>query len=256
MNLHMNDEFAKEYKSNSQKIRVITENWVKNNLYCPRCGNEHIRKFENNKPVADFFCHLCKEEYELKSKNGVINNKINDGAYSTMIERINSINNPNFFFMEYNKANLLVKNFIVVPKHFFVADIIEKRKPLSDNARRSGWTGCNIVMKQIPEEGRIYVIKDEEEIPSEEVISKIKRTEFIADYKLDARGWILDIFNCINKIPDKDFTLQQMYAFTDELILKHPENHHVKDKIRQQLQILRDKGIVEFHGNGHYRKLG
>lgn len=88
------------------------------------------------------------------------------------------------------------------------------------------------------------------------MISKIKRTEFIADYKLDARGWILDIFNCINKIPDKDFTLQQMYAFTDELILKHPENHHVKDKIRQQLQILRDKGIVEFHGNGHYRKLG
>lgn len=33
------------------------------------------------------------------------------------------------------------------------------------------------------------------------------------------------------------------------------ENHHVKDKIRQQLQMLRDNGIIEFTGRGHYRKI-
>jgi len=34
---------------------------------------------------------------------------------------------------------------------------------------------------------------------------------------------------------------------------KHPENHNVKAKIRQQLQYLRDKGVIEFLGRGHYR---
>jgi type II restriction enzyme len=35
MDLRMDDKIAKQYKSNSQKIRVITEQWVNNNLFCP-----------------------------------------------------------------------------------------------------------------------------------------------------------------------------------------------------------------------------
>jgi len=45
-----------------------------------------------------------------------------------------------------------------------------------------------------------------------------------------------------------------MYAFENELKVKHPENNFVKDKIRQQLQNLRDKGFIEFITPGHYRK--
>jgi type II restriction enzyme len=33
----------------------------------------------------------------------------------------------------------------------------------------------------------------------------------------------------------------------------HPDNRHVPDKIRQQLQVLRDLGFVEFLGGGRYR---
>lgn len=65
----------------------------------------------------------------------------------------------------------------------------------------------------------------------------------------------MDIFRCIEKIPKRDFTLDDMYMFADELQLKHPENHHVKDKIRQQLQVLRDKGLIQFKGQGRYRKI-
>jgi len=32
----------------------------------------------------------------------------------------------------------------------------------------------------------------------------------------------------------------------------HPGNHHVREKIRQRLQVLRDLGLLEFHGDGHY----
>ena len=82
-----------------------------------------------------------------------------------------------------------------------------------------------------------------------------KRTDFIKQYKLDARGWVLDVLNCVNQIEGRDFTLEQMYKFEDVLSKKHPDNNHIKDKIRQKLQILRDKGILEFRGRGHYRKI-
>lgn len=255
MDLQMDGKVAEGYHSNSQKIRVITENWVDHNLFCPYCGNAYISRFENNRPVADFFCPSCLEEYELKSKHTFISNKIAGGAYGTMIERIRSINNPNFFFMHYGKADLKVKNLIMIPKHFFVPDIIEKRPPLADTARRAGWVGCNIVLKQVPDEGRIYIVKDEMEQPMDRIVEKVNKMNFINQYNIDARGWILDILNCVNLIDGDEFTLDQMYQFEPMLALKHPENHHVKDKIRQQLQVLRDKGLIEFLGRGHYKKL-
>lgn len=160
MNLQMNISNADGYSSNSQKIRVITENWVEENLYCPCCGNTYVRQFENNRPVADFYCADCREEYELKSKNGTIANKITDGFYDTMVNRIYSINNPNFLFMHYDIKDIKVKNLIIVPKHFFVINMIEKRKPLSSTAKRAGWGGCNILIKDIPEEGKIFLVKN------------------------------------------------------------------------------------------------
>ena len=254
LKLQMDERIGEQYVSNTQKIRIITEAWVGGNMFCPYCGNRHISHFENNRPVADFFCSYCEEEYELKSKSSSINNKITDGAYNTMIERISSINNPNFFFLHYDKRNLNVENFIMVPKHFFSDEIIERRKPLASTARRAGWVGCNILLNKIPEEGRVYIIKNEREVPMEQVLSKVQRTDFIRQYKLDARGWILDILNCVNAIEDRVFTLEQMYKFEEILAVKHPENHHIKDKIRQQLQILRDNGLIEFLGRGHYKK--
>jgi len=50
-----------------------------------------------------------------------------------------------------------------------------------------------------------------------------------------------------------EFTLAEVYAFADPLRRLHPQNRHVEDKIRQQLQRLRDLGFVEFQGRGIYR---
>ena len=255
VDLQMRADVAEGYTSSSQKIRVITEDWVSRNMYCPCCGNPQIQHYENNRPVADFFCPQCQEEYELKSKAGAIGTKICDGAYNTMISRINSICNPNFFFMHYGKVDLTVHDLIMVPKHFFTPDIIEQRKPLAQTARRAGWVGCNIAIQKIPQEGKIYLIKNKKQMPVDDVLNKLRKTRFIAKYGLEARGWILDIFNCVNRIPCQEFALDDLYAFENELQRKHPQNHHVKDKIRQQLQLLRDKGLVEFRGRGNYRKI-
>lgn len=63
------------------------------------------------------------------------------------------------------------------------------------------------------------------------------------------------MLNCINKIEEENFSLGQVYAFENVLAEKHPDNHHIRDKIRQQLQLLRDKGIIEFNGRGKYSKI-
>jgi type II restriction enzyme len=59
--------------------------------------------------------------------------------------------------------------------------------------------------------------------------------------------------NCIDKLGKKQFSLSEVYNFEEELRGKHPNNLHLKDKIRQQLQILRDNGQLEFLGRGKYR---
>jgi type II restriction enzyme len=154
MKLQFNASLASSYNSPSQKVRVMTESWVGNNIFCPNCGELSVTEYPNNAPVADFYCSSCSEDYELKSKKNRLGNKIVDGAFSTMIERINSAHNPNFFLMTYNLNSLDVKDFLVIPKHFFVSETIEKRNPLAPTARIAGWVGCNINLKAIPETGK------------------------------------------------------------------------------------------------------
>ena len=151
MDLTFNQSLAKNYKSGPQIIRVLSEAWVKDNGYCPNCGMQPLTEFANNQPVADFYCVSCKEQFELKSKKAKLSNIVNDGAHKTMLERINSNENPNFFFLTYSKSQeLSVNNFLIIPKQFFKPDLIIKRKPLPKPNRRAGWVGCNIDLRQIP----------------------------------------------------------------------------------------------------------
>ncbi|HPN37517.1 MAG TPA: DpnI domain-containing protein [Melioribacteraceae bacterium] len=251
-NLTFNLELAAGYKSQQQKIRVLTESWVSNSTYCPNCG-ETISKYINNTPGADFFCRNCNEDFELKSKKDKIGLKVVDGAYSTMIERLNSRNTPNLFLLNYELNSFKVKNFIVVPKHFFISEIIEKRKPLPENARRSGWIGCNILLHNIPNAGRIFFIKDGVVKPKNNVLAEWKKTLFLREQT--NVSWLLDIMNCIDKLGNREFTLNEIYGFEVELMERHPNNMNIKDKIRQQLQLLRDKNYLTFMGRGKYKKV-
>jgi type II restriction enzyme len=254
MNLDFNTKLADGYKSNSQIARRLTEDWVLNNSYCPLCENPVLNEFENNRPVADFFCGKCNEEYELKSKSGKLTSTITDGAYSTMIERVNSENNPNFFFLTYSKQ-WRVENFLAIPKHFFTEDIIVKRPPLKDTARRAGWVGCNINLANVSNIGKIYLVKDSKVLSPKIVSNSFERALFLRKKKEESKGWILDILRYVDSIEEEIFTLDKMYSFEDELKFKHPNNNFIKDKIRQQLQILRDRGIIEFISRGKYKKV-
>jgi type II restriction enzyme len=253
MKIKFEIKIAEIYSSPSQIARVLTEDWAKREAYCPQCG-EKILKYENNKPVADFYCSKCNEDYELKSKKGNPGKKINDGAYKTMIERLNERNNPNFFFLNYDSFDWEVKNFVVIPKHFFMPDIIEKRKPLSPLAKRAKWVGCNILMGCIPESGKIFYVKNRRILSHKNVLDQWQKTLFLRGIqRSDSKGWILDIMQCIDKLGKKEFSLNELYAFEEVLSKRYPRNNYIKDKIRQQLQILRDRGYLEFIRPGKYK---
>ena len=103
MNLQMDVSVAKNYKSPSQKAKIISENWMLNFGYCPSCQSSLVQSKSNSK-VLDFMCSECANEFELKGKRGKYTNKVNDGAYSSMIARIAEDNSPHFFFLGYDRA--------------------------------------------------------------------------------------------------------------------------------------------------------
>jgi type II restriction enzyme len=241
------------YKSASQIARYWTEHWVGDQVYCANCGEANLDKYENNRPVADFHCANCNEEYELKSQKEKFGTKILDGAYRTMCQRLASSNNPNFILLTYNQKATLVTDLLIIPKHFFVSDLIEKRKPLGPTARRAGWIGCNILLHKIPEAGKIFLIRNSVPISKDDVLKKWQQTAFLRKKPEPARGWLIEVMRCVENIGRPTFFLDDVYKFENRLRASYPTNRHVKEKIRQQLQVLRDRGILEFAGRGQYR---
>ena len=241
------------YTSGSQSARAWTERWVKDWVYCPNCGSPKISQFPANQPVADFFCPSCSEEYELKSQKTAFGARVLDGAFRTMCERLASSNNPNLLLLNYNLAQLSVTNVLIVPKHFFVREIIEERKPLAATARRAGWIGCNILLGQIPSSGKIYFVRDGLPQSKDSVLAQWKRTLFLREESIEGRGWLVEVMKCVETIGKKEFGLDDVYAFETQLSEIYPNNRHVKQKIRQQLQVLRDRGYLDFVSRGYYR---
>ena len=142
----------------------------------------------------------------------------------------------------------------IVLSIFLLLGLLKKRKPLSEGAQRKNWIGCNILLNDVPNSGKIFYIKNKQVQPKDEVIKNWRKTLFLREAeKSELKGWILDVMRCIDKLQKTVFTLSEMYFFEEELQLRHPNNKHIKDKIRQQLQFLRDKGYLEFQGYGKYK---
>lgn len=69
------------------------------------------------------------------------------------------------------------------------------------------------------------------------------------------KGWKLSIFNIINNIQTQNFSLNDVYQYQDFLHDIYPNNNNIEAKIRQQIQFLRNLGLIKFLGNGQYKKL-
>ena len=125
---------------------------------------------------------------------------------------------------------------------------------MAQTARRAGWVGCNIALDGIPGAGRIFVIRQGQVLRRPEVLAAWQATLFLRqEPSATARGWLLSIMRCIERLGKASFTLPEMCWFETELAQRFPADRHVRAKIRQQLQVLRDKDYLEFLGSGEYR---
>jgi type II restriction enzyme len=277
MNLSMTGALAAAYQSGSQRARVVTESWGESNLYCPNCSSPKLARLRNNTKASDYSCPACGFWYQLKGQKSPIRSSIADGAFEAMMNAIRHDETPNFYFMQYELATWRVKNLLLIPSFAFPPSAIIKRAPLSSTARRAGWVGCNIALNRVPAEARIAVVTESTVISASEVREKFKRVKPLENISVTQRGWTLDVLNVVRQLvesrrrgdesgdvtgkgtrlltsaPTGEFMTADVYAFTRELEKLHPDNRHVKDKIRQQLQVLRDAGLLLHVGLGVWR---
>lgn len=251
MNLQCRVELARAYKAGSQIARVLSEDWCGRELYCAACDSDRLLTSSANTPAVDFVCPKCDQSFQLKSLRTWNQKKIVDAGYESMVRAIRSDRVPNLLILQYS-ADWLVSNLLLVPSVFFSETVIEKRAPLSFKARRAGWVGCNILLDRIPQDGKIAMVSDGSTVEEETVREEFSRIRKLAEVPPTLRGWTLDVLSTIRKLGKARFSLQELYQLESDLQRLHPRNQNVRPKIRQQLQALRNLGLIEFTSPGNY----
>ncbi len=241
------------YRSPTQQARVLTQSWAANNLYCPACQSPRLQALPENQPVADLACPSCSERFQLKSQRREFGQRVVDGAYEPMMEALRSDNLPSFVFIGYIPQLWRIQSVFVVPKYFFSESTIERRPGLNIAAKRHGWVGCHISLQNLPRDAKIPVIYDGFVVPERIVRERWQRFAFLRSRPGSTRGWTADVLACVRDLNKEIFALGDVYASEHRLSELHPANRNVKAKIRQQLQLLRDHGILEFLDHGLYR---
>jgi type II restriction enzyme len=245
-------EDAARYKSASQKARVVSEAWGAQNLYCPSCPCPQLQPFPPNTEAIDFYCPKCDSPFQLKSQSRPFSQRLTDAAYDAMHRAIVEGRTPNLLALHYEPTRWEVRDLILVPRFAFSLSLLEKRKPLRPTAERRGWVGCNILLVNIPPDAKIPMVVGGVPASHAAVREKYDRLRPLERMSHEMRGWTLDVLGVIRSFGKAEFSLPEVYAYTAQLQRLHPKNRHVEEKIRQQLQRLRDLGFLEFLRSGEY----
>ncbi len=69
------------------------------------------------------------------------------------------------------------------------------------------------------------------------------------------KGWLNLTLRGVLEMRESEFDIQELYEVCRPMAsTEYPNNHHVRQKLSEQLQKLRDFGLVEFIRRGHYRR--
>lgn len=258
MNLRCDSQVASTFRSRSQQVRVVTEAWFGSQSYCLACESDRLYTSKANTVACDFSCPICRQSYELKSSGKIEGKRIVDGAYATMLNRIRALDAPTLILLRYvrdgaiHDSPWLVNRLTAIHPVFLTDAIVEARTPLSSNARRAGWQGCNLRIDRIPPEGRIVLVDAGQAVNPADARAKYEYSKRLSAISPNARGWTNTVLRIVRDIGRSTFTLSDAYAHRKALEEAFPNNHHVKAKIRQQLQVLRDLGYLHFSSRGVY----
>jgi type II restriction enzyme len=252
MEIFGNIDLGIGYTSRAQQVRLISEDWIARTAYCLRCPADSLSPTRTNTRTCDFLCDNCGHGYELKSKRGSFSTKVLDGAYGAMLQTIREGRTPTFLLLEYSSTWSILR-LRAIHHSLITESSIQPRKPLAPTARRAGWIGCNIVLPAIAIQGQIPILDNGLMSPRKDSREAFARLEHLSDLSMANRTWAATVLRLTNRLPPTGFSLQDMYRFETEVSSLFPDNRHIRAKIRQQLQVLRDAGILTFVDRGRYR---
>lgn len=241
------------YKSPCQRARVSSEAWGLANLYCVNCTSPRLVPFKNNFKASDFSCGECAALFQLKSSSRKYVSRIQDAAHGAMIGAIREDRTPNIFALQYDAPTWRVLSIFLIPRFALSESAIECRPPLRPTAERKRWVGCNILLNLVPYSARISIVSNGVAVKPDIVRAEYARLRPLAELPPELRGWTLDVFNAIQQFRGNDFGSEELRSVELALSRMHPNNRHVREKIRQQLQVLRDRGLLRFLAPGRYR---
>jgi type II restriction enzyme len=245
---------AAGYTSQLQVSRVLSERWFQCNGYCLSCDSDHLRQTPANTKASDFVCEACDERYELKTFRSRPAKRLVDGAYSALMSRIQSGSVPTLMLLERNES-WQIQALTAIHHLFLTKEVVEERKPLSPTARRAGWTGCNIRLDLIAADAQIQVVRGRSPADPQTVRARFQQFNRLKDIQPSSRGWVTLTLRIIRGLRQQEFSIGELYAAEPVFSAAYPDNNNIRAKIRQQLQVLRDLGYLEFCGRGVYKLL-
>lgn len=249
-----------ELVSQSRKSIKITSPFVKNDV----CSELISAKKSSSKIVLITSIKLMSI-YSGALDISAIENIINNNGTVKNFPRLHS----KIYLFDDKKAiitsgNLtyggLIKNYeygLYIDDQTVVQNVVRDFNSLSKNeitgiVRKSDLETVKSILEKIKESVSPKIPKFEVETPEENLDVIMTDIEPIIN---SLSGWKLEVFKCVNSIPGQIFTLNEINKFEIHLKKIFPANKHITDKIRQQLQFLRNLGLIEFLGEGKYKKL-
>jgi type II restriction enzyme len=251
MELTCDASIGSAYISLPQRARVISECWFLNNVYCLACESDRLTRTTPNTKAMDFSCVGCGHPYELKTFLKRPPRKLVDGAYATLIARIDARTAPTLCLLQRSESWQVV-SLTAIHSSFLTNWVVEKRPPLAAHARRAGWIGCNIRLDRMPIDGEIAIVDNGVCVSKHEVRKRFQLFLPLSQLPSRERGWTTLTLAVIRTLASKQFSLSELYEREHLFADAYPNNTHVRAKVRQQLQVLRDLGVLSFEGRGSY----
>lgn len=158
------------------------------NGFCLACDSKALVRTAPNTRCTDFCCPLCKHQYELKTFRRRPLRSLIDGAYETMMSRVQGGTAPTLFMLERNEG-WRVTGLSALHSVFLTPSVIEKRNLLPVTARRAGWVGCKIRIDQLAPDAELHIIRSGKPQPREQLRREFQRFQPLAQLSAAERGW-------------------------------------------------------------------
>lgn len=249
-----------ELVAKSEKSIKITSPFVKENI-CDKLLNVKRKNTSLDLVTSFKLMNIYSGSLDISALEKILDNNGIVKSYPKLHSKIYLFDDKEAIITSGNLTNGgLISNFeygIYLNDELLVSKILTDYHKISNDETtgiisKSHMSITKDILSKIPKKEKLELPRIDTESPEENFdIIEIENSFIISALK----GWKLEIFKCVNSIPQQEFSLSEINRFESYLKKIYPTNNHIPDKIRQQLQSLRDLGLIEFLGGGRYKKL-